>query len=77
MDENIEFYADLYQVTKQACALVHTPELLILDEPTCGVDPNSRRNLWELIGDMAQRGVTVLVTTHYLDEVEYCDRLVA
>jgi ABC-2 type transport system ATP-binding protein len=59
-----------------ASAILHEPSILFLDEPTSGVDPNSRRNFWELISDMAQRGVTVLVTTHYLDEAEYCDRLV-
>jgi ABC-2 type transport system ATP-binding protein len=59
-----------------ASSILHEPSILFLDEPTSGVDPNSRRNFWELIGDMAQRGVTVLVTTHYLDEAEYCDRLV-
>lgn len=59
-----------------ASAILHEPSILFLDEPTSGVDPNSRRNFWDLIGAMAQRGVTVLVTTHYLDEAEYCDQLV-
>ncbi len=57
------------------CAILHGPSLLFLDEPTSGVDPLSRRQFWELIGSMAGTGVTVFVTTHYLDEADYCDRL--
>jgi ABC-2 type transport system ATP-binding protein len=57
------------------CAILHEPPILFLDEPTSGVDPISRRNFWELIYDLAGNGVTVFVTTHYMDEAEYCDRL--
>jgi ABC-2 type transport system ATP-binding protein len=57
------------------CAILHEPPILFLDEPTSGVDPNSRRQFWELIYGMAGRGVTVFVTTHYMDEAEYCDRV--
>lgn len=58
-----------------ACAILHKPSILFLDEPTSGVDPVSRRNFWSLIQEMGERGVTTFVTTHYMDEAEYCDRL--
>jgi ABC-2 type transport system ATP-binding protein len=57
------------------CAIIHEPPILFLDEPTSGVDPNSRRQFWDLIYDLAGRGVTIFVTTHYMDEAEYCDRI--
>ncbi len=59
-----------------ACALLRVPELLILDEPTVGVDPVSRRELWAIIGRLRERGVSVLVSTSYLDEAEHCDEVV-
>jgi len=59
-----------------ASAIIHQPSILFLDEATSGVDPISRRNFWDLIYAMAKQGVTILVTTHYMEEAEFCDRLV-
>jgi ABC-2 type transport system ATP-binding protein len=58
-----------------ACAVVHDPPMLFLDEATAGVDPISRRDFWDLIYEMAGRGVSVLATTHYMDEAEYCNMI--
>jgi ABC-2 type transport system ATP-binding protein len=109
--ENIHFYADLFDVTKEeraprierllgfsnltpfkdrlagrlsggmkqklglACALVHTPEVLFLDEPTNGVDPVSRRDFWRILYDLLKNDVTIIVSTAYLDEAERCTRI--
>ena len=109
--ENINFYADLYDVPKKerslrielllgfsnlvpfqnrlaqnlsggmrqklglACALVHTPKVLFLDEPTNGVDPVSRRDFWRILYDLLKEGVTIFVSTAYLDEAERCHRI--
>jgi ABC-2 type transport system ATP-binding protein len=109
--ENINFYADLYDVPKKerapridrllafsnlnpfrtrlaqnlsggmkqklglACALVHTPQVLFLDEPTNGVDPVSRRDFWRILYDLLREGVTIFVSTAYLDEAERCHRV--
>jgi ABC-2 type transport system ATP-binding protein len=58
-----------------ACAVMHEPDVLFLDEPTSGVDPLTRREFWSHINALVERGVTVMVTTHFLDEAEYCDRV--
>ncbi|MBI4535612.1 MAG: ABC transporter ATP-binding protein, partial [Ignavibacteriae bacterium] len=58
------------------CAILHEPKIVFLDEPTGGVDPISRRNFWELINQLSAEGVTVLVTTHFLDEAEYCNDII-
>jgi len=57
------------------CAVLHEPPILFLDEPTSGVDPASRRNFWDMIGELSSRGITVFVTTHYMDEAEHCNQI--
>lgn len=58
-----------------ACALMHEPDVLFLDEPTSGVDPVTRREFWSHINGIADKGVTIMVTTHFMEEAEYCDRI--
>jgi ABC-2 type transport system ATP-binding protein len=67
--------AGMRQRSALACAVVHRPRIVFLDEPTAGVDPASRRAFWELIYELAQESVTVFVSTHYMDEAEHCDWL--
>src|SRR3989339_239344 len=87
VEENIRFFAGVYGLTgslpggiKQRLALgtavIHEPKIVFLDEPTSGVDPVSRRNFWDLINDRSAGGTTVLVTTHYLDEAEFCNDII-
>lgn len=58
-----------------ACALIHNPPILFLDEPTSGVDIIARKEFWNHIISLSKKGVTILVTTHFMDEAEYCDRI--
>ena len=63
------------QRLSMACALLHSPDILFLDEPTSGADPLARRDFWLRINSLAERGVTIIITTHFLGEAEFCDNM--
>lgn len=76
LDENAELLPLGYkQRLALACAVMHRPQVLFLDEPTSGVDPITRREFWNHINGLVEKGITVMVTTHFMDEAEYCDRI--
>ena len=70
-----EFSKGMQRRIGLAQALINDPDLVILDEPTSGVDPVTRREFWTHINGLVEKGVTIMVTTHFMDEAEYCDRL--
>lgn len=74
-DPIYKFSGGMKQRVSLACALVHQPKLLLLDEPTTGIDPKLRQSFWQHFRDLTQQGVTILVSTHQMSEAMYCDRL--
>jgi ABC-2 type transport system ATP-binding protein len=74
-DPVYKFSGGMKQRVSLACALVHQPQMLILDEPTSGIDPKLRENFWEHFRELASQGVTIIVSTHQMNEAMYCDRL--
>ena len=74
-DKPVNFSGGMKRRLNIAAAMLHEPELLILDEPTSGVDPITRKEFWTHINGMVKKGVSIMVTTHFMDEAEYCDKI--
>jgi ABC-2 type transport system ATP-binding protein len=74
-EEQVHLSGGMKQKLALCCALIHAPKVLFLDEPTTGVDPVSRKEFWQMLKRLQQKGITILVSTPYMDEASLCDRI--